>query len=296
MVKPRDQVRQRTCPRNLWKTNLFIGELIMPTNVKAEAPKLEFPAASPTCTFKQRVGLTDIEITYSRPALKERHIFGDLVAYGKVWRTGANAATKLVFSTPVKLNGHDLAAGTYALMTIPEKDKWTIIINKGNEQWGAYSYDEKADVLRFDAKSITLEKPVETFTIDFDNVRDESADLTLTWEKTKVAIKLELEYAAKLVKDIEEVMSSDAPGKPYFWAAQYFYNHNKDMKLADKWIDEAIKERDAFFTVHLKAKILERLGDKAGALATAKRSLEMSEKANDAAYIKLNEALIARLK
>ncbi|HNB24486.1 MAG TPA: DUF2911 domain-containing protein, partial [Candidatus Melainabacteria bacterium] len=106
------------------------------TAALADTAKLEFPAASPPCTLKQRVGLTDVEINYSRPGVKGREIFGSMIPYGKVWRTGANAATKLTFSTDVKLNGHEIPAGSYALVTIPDKDEWTVIINKGSDQWG----------------------------------------------------------------------------------------------------------------------------------------------------------------
>jgi hypothetical protein len=276
---------------------LIIGGTIMSTSapVQAEQANLEFPAASPTCTLKQRVGLTDIEIVYSRPGVKDRKIFGDMVPFGKVWRTGANGATKVTFSTPVKLDGHELPAGSYALMTIPGKDEWTIIVNKGSEQWGTYKYDEKSDVFRFTVKPIALAKPVETFTIDINDIKDDSSSINLEWEKTLVPIKLHIDYTAALEKQIDAVMASDDPKKPYFQAAAYYYNHNKDMKLASKWIDEALKERDAHYILFLKAEILERLGDKAAALETAKRSKELSEKANDNGYIKLNEALIARL-
>lgn len=275
---------------------LAIGGLIMTTSVQAQAPKIEFPAASPTATLKQRVGLTDVEIVYSRPSVKNREIFGAMVPYGKVWRTGANGATKLVFSTPVKLNGHEIPAGTYALMTMPGKDEWTIIINKGAEQWGAYKYDEKQDVIRFAAKPVALDKSMETFTIEFNDLRDESANLNLVWDKTLVPIKFEVEYAANLEKQIEQVMASDATGKPYFQAAAFWYNHNKDMKQALAWVDEALKEREAFYMLYLKAEIQERLGDKAAAAATAKRSMELAQQANDNGYVKLNETLIARLK
>ena len=275
---------------------LAIGGLIMTTSVNAQTPKLEFPAASPTATLKQRVGLTDVEIVYSRPSVKKREIFGAMVPYGKVWRTGANGATKLVFSTPVKLNGHEVPAGTYALMTVPGKDEWTIIVNKGAEQWGAYKYDEKQDVVRFAAKPVSLDKPLETFTIEFNDLRDESADLNLAWDRTLVPIKLEVEYATSLEKQIQQVMASDAPNKPYFQAAMFWYNHNKDMKQANAWVDEALKEREAHYIMYLKAEILERLGDKAGAAAAAKHSMELAEKSNDNGYVKLNEALLARLK
>src|SRR4029077_549934 len=130
-----------------------------------QAPRLEFPQASPTCTLKQRVGLTDIEINYSRPRAKGRPIFGGLVPYGEVWRTGANNATKIIFSTPVKLEGKDIPAGTYALFTIPGEKEWTIIINKGAAQWGAFQYDEKVDVVRFKVTPVQIPEPIETFTI-----------------------------------------------------------------------------------------------------------------------------------
>lgn len=269
--------------------------LTITSKAMAESPKIEFPAASPACTLKQRVGLTDVEIVYSRPGVKDREIFGGMVPYGKVWRTGANSATKLVFSTPVKLNGHEIPAGTYALMTVPGKDEWTIIINKGAEQWGAYKYDEKSDVVRFNVKPVALADAVETFTIDFDDIRDESSTLNLTWNKTQVPIKMEVNYVDTLSKQIEDVMASTEEKKPYFQAAMFYYNHNKDMKEAKKWVDAALAEREAHYIVYLKAEILEKLGDKTGAIAAAKRSSELAEKANDIGYVKLNEKLISRL-
>ncbi len=275
--------------------SLSCGLLFASAAFADDAPKLEFPSASPSCTLKQRVGLTDIEIAYSRPGVKDREVFGGMLPYGKVWRTGANAATKLVFSTPVKLNGNDIAAGTYALMTIPDKDEWTIIINKGSEQWGSYKYDEKSDVVRFKAKPVKLAKAVETFTIEFNDIRDESSNLNLTWDQVCVPIKLEVNYADKLTADIEKVMASDDPKKPYFQAAAFYYNRGKDLDKANKWVDAALAEREAFYIVYLKAQILEKLGDKKGALAAAKRSTELAEKANDLAYVKLNEALIKRV-
>ncbi len=186
----------------------------------AEAAKVEFPASSPACTLKQRIGLTDIEFDYSRPGVKGREIFGGLVPYGQVWRTGANSATKVVFSTPVKLNGVDVPAGTYALMTIPGQDEWTVILNKTSDQWGAYKYDEKADVARFKVTPIAMSKPIDTFTIEFNDIRDDSSYINLVWDKTVVPIKLQVDLVDKLVSQIEAEMSSDDPKKPYFQAAQ----------------------------------------------------------------------------
>jgi hypothetical protein len=261
----------------------------------AQVTKVEFPAASPACTLKQRVGLTDIEVDYSRPGVKGREIFGGLIPYGQVWRTGANQATKIIFSTPVKLNGTEIPAGTYALMTIPGKDEWTIIINKGAEQWGAYKYDEKADVARFKVTPIQLDRQIDTFTIEFDQIRDQSSLLNLVWDKTAVPIKLEVDFVDKLISQIESVMASDAKEKPYYQAALFYYNHGLDLQKAKKWVDAALAERDAHFIAYLKAEILAKLGDKEGALAAAKHSTELAQKANDASFVKLNADLISNM-
>jgi hypothetical protein len=264
----------------------------------AQAPKVDFPAPSPACTIKQRVGLTDIEIVYSRPGMKGRKIFSadGLVPYGQVWRTGANNATKITFSTPVKLNGADIPAGTYALFTIPGENEWTIIINKGAAQWGAFQYDEKVDVVRFKTTPIKLAEHIETFLIEFNEVRDESATLNLIWDDTVVPVKLEVELASKLIPQIEAVMAAEGGNKPYYQAAMFYYDHGQDLQKASKWIDAAIAQRDAHYMEYLKARILAKLGDKEGAIAAAKRSTELAIKAKDTGYVKMNEDLISSLK
>jgi Protein of unknown function (DUF2911) len=261
----------------------------------AQAPKIDFPAPSPASTLKQRIGLTDIEIVYSRPGVKGRPIFGGLVPFGEVWRTGANQATKVTFSTPVKLNGADIPAGTYGLFTIPGEKEWTIIINKGAAQWGAYRYEQTNDLVRIKATPVAIAEQAETFTIGFGNIRDESATLYLLWDKTLVPVKLEVDVAGKLVPQIEEAMAASGGQKPYFQAAMFYYDHGLDLQKARKWIDAAVAEREAFYIVHLKAKILAKLGDKEGAIAAAKRSTELAIKANDKGYVKLNQDLIASL-
>jgi hypothetical protein len=264
----------------------------------AQAPKVDFPAASPGCTLKQRVGLTDIEIVYSRPSMKGRKIFSadGLVPFGQVWRTGANNATKITFSTDVKLNGANVPAGTYALFTIPGENEWTIIINKGAAQWGAFQYDEKVDVVRFKTTPIKLAEHIETFLIEFNDIRDESANLNLIWDDTVVPINLEVEFASKLIPQIEAAMAAEGGNKPYYQAAMFYYDHGQDLQKASKWIDAAIAQRDAHYMEYLKARILAKLGDKAGAIAASKRSTELAIKAKDTGYVKLNEDLIASLK
>jgi hypothetical protein len=263
-------------------------------------PKLEFPAASPAATVIQRVGLTDIEINYSRPGVKGRQIFGGLVPYGKIWRTGANVATKIKFSTPVKLNGTEIPAGAYELFTIPNPTEWTVIIHKDTSEWGAYTYDEKNDIARIKAVPIATPSVVETFAIGFSDLRNDSVTLYLTWEKTRVPMKVEVDVASVLVPQLEAVMASDAPKKPYAQAALFYLEHNLDLNKAATWMDAALAEDpSAFFLFYQKARILAKQGNKAGAVAAAKQSIEGASKAGGAIkeeYIRLNEALISGLK
>lgn len=279
------------------------GTLLLAANLPAQpaAPKVDFPAASPACTIKQRVGLTDVEVTYSRPGIKDRQIFGGLVPYGKVWRTGANSATKITFSTPVKLNGNDIPAGSYELFTIPGQDEWTIIINKAKGQWGAYQYNEKDDLVRFKVNPIQLAEKIETFTIEFNEIRDESAVLNLAWDHTVVPISIEIELTNKLIPQIEAAMAS--PDKKsagfYFQAATFYYNHGRDLHKALDWVNAGLADNPqiAFELFHLKAQILAKQGDKEGAIAAAKKSSELAVKFEgpDSPFVKMNQDIISSL-
>jgi hypothetical protein len=288
-------------PKMLRSLVVAMSGLTLALGLQAQTPAVNFPAASPACTIKQRVGLTDIEIVYSRPGVKNRTIFGGIVPYGQVWRTGANQATKVTFSTPVKLEGTDIPAGTYALFTIPGEKEWTVIINKGAAQWGAFQYNEKDDVVRFKVTPVTLAETVETFTIEFNRIRDESAVLNLVWEKTVVPISLEVDVTSKLVPQIEAAMAS--PDKKqdgfYFQAATFYYNHDLDLKKALDWVNAGLADnsRISYEMLHLKAQILAKQGDKAGAIAAAKQSSELAIKAEGpgSSFVKMNQDLISSL-
>lgn len=263
------------------------------------APKLDFPQASPQGSVSQRIGLTDVQVTYHRPGAKGRVVYGSLVPYDHVWRTGANEATKVSFSTAVKLNGADVPAGTYELFTIPGKDEWTVIIHKNMSQWGAYTYDAKNDVARVKAKPVALTNGVETLSISFNDLRDESATLNIAWEKVRVPVTLTVDVKSVLVPQIEAVMASGGAKLPYFAAAMYYFENNIDLAKALAWMDAGLAANpEAFYMVYRKALIQEKTGDKAGALASAKLSIEGANKAGGAVkeeYIGLNEALIKRL-
>ena len=265
----------------------------------AGPPRLAFPAPSPTSTLKQRVGITDIEIVYARPGLKGRVMIGKIEPYGEVWRTGANNATTITFSTAVKLGGKDVPAGKYALFTIPNENEWTIIINKGAAQWGAFTYDQGADLVRFNVKPVKLNDSVETFEIGINDVRDESATINLSWDKVRVPFKVELNTVPDLVAQIEAAMAG--PGnKPYGAAAGFYLEHNLDLKKALEWAEAAVAAGANQTSVLLKARILAKMGNKEAAIAAARQSLEMAQKSTNVGirkeYTKLNQNLIDSLK
>lgn len=286
----------------IFATGLFAQAPSAPAPTPAPAPRppgIQFPAPSPTATIKQRIGWTDVEIVYARPGAKGRVMLGKVEPYGKVWRTGANNATTLTFSTAVKLGGKDIPAGKYALFTIPTENDWTVIINKGAAQWGAFTYDEGADLVRFTVTPVKLTEPVETFEIGINDIRDDSATINLSWEKVRVPIKLELDLVGPIVTQIDAAMAGSGT-KPYTQAAGFYLEHNRDLKQALQWADAAIAAGANQTNVHLKAKILAKLGEKEAAIATAKQSIELAMKSNNAGirteYTKLNENLIASLK
>jgi hypothetical protein len=267
--------------------------------LQAQTPAVDFPKASPAASIKEQVGLASLAIDYSRPSAKGRKIFGGLVPFGEVWRTGANEATKITFGAEVTFGGQLVPAGTYGLFTIPEEKEWTVILNKVSGQWGAYSYDAKNDQLRIKVAAMRLPEPVETFLITVADMKDDGANLTLAWESTRVSVKLHSEVAKVLVPQIEAAMKADGK-KPYFPSAMFYYEHGLDLKQALVWMDEALKEQpDAVWMVYRKGLIQAKAGDKAGALASAKQALALADKAGGASgaeYKHLSETLIASLK
>jgi len=266
----------------------------------AQNATIDFPAASPAATIRQRIGLTDFEITYSRPGVKGREIFGRLESYGAVWRTGANAATKITFDTPIKFGGQEVAAGTYALFTIPGEEAWTVILNSVADQWGAFTYDESKDVLRVSAQPRVLAEPVESLLIWFNDLRDESATLNISWENVSVAVPIQLDVASKIVPQIEAVMASGRPQREnvYFQAAGFYYDHDLDLRKAARWIDQALRlNPTAFWMLHLKAKIHAKLGNNDIARQAAEQSTQYAllEEGPTSGYKVSNDALIAEL-
>ncbi|MGV3545715.1 MAG: DUF2911 domain-containing protein [Pedobacter sp.] len=260
-----------------------------------QAQGLKMPQASTTQTVSQAFGLGKIDLTYARPSMKGRKIFGALEPFDKVWRTGANSATVIKFSDAVKVEGKDLPAGEYALFTIPGKTEWTIIFNKGTKEWGSYTYSEANDVLRVKVKPTTLKDKVETFTIQFANISDTAADLQLSWENTLVNVKLTTSVDEHVMASIAEAMKGEK--KPYFQAAQYYYTNGKDLKTALEWMNEAEKQMtDAPWVKLWKARVQLKMGDKVGAAKTAKEGLDIATRIKNEEYVRMNTQLIEQTK
>jgi hypothetical protein len=277
-----------------WETTVYS------VGIRQPAPHIDFPAASSAAVIKQRIGLTDVEVDYSRPNLKGRVMIGGIDPYGEVWRTGANSATRISFSTPVTFGGSPVDAGTYELFSIPGKDEWTVILQKPMHQWGAYTYDQKNDVLRVTSKTTLHTEPVESFTIGFGDVTEESATFYLVWGQVRVPVQIKVDVVDAVVPQIKAAM--EGPGrKPYLNSALFYLDHNLDLKQAADWVDAAIAENpdELFFYYYQKARIHAAMGDKAGAEAAARKSMELAAKDTTPAngeYQRLNEAVIAGLK
>lgn len=260
----------------------------------ANAQQLRTPAPSPTQTVKQDFGISSVELIYSRPGMKGRKIYGDLVPFGAVWRTGANSATRLKFADDVTIGGQALKAGEYALFTIPNQNEWEVIINKGSANWGT-DYKQADDILRVKVKPERLTSPVETFTMQFDNIKPNSLDLAIMWENTVVRVPITTDIDSKVMAQIESAMFKD--NRPYFAAAMYYVDTNRDLNQAVSWFDKAIEQNpNAFWVYYQKANALAKQGKKAEALATSQKSMQLATEQKNNDYVELNRKLQATLK
>lgn len=253
------------------------------------------PAPSPTQTVKQDFGVGSIELIYSRPSMKDRKIFGDLVPYNKLWRTGANAATRLSFSEAVEIGGKKIDTGTYVLYTIPGIYNWEIILNKGLDNWGTDGYKETQDIVRFKIEPMKMKKKLETFTIEFSDVKPETCSLDIKWEKTSVSIPLMANFKDKVRMQLDAAMKTDK--QPYWQAAQFYNEYDKNLSMALDNVTKAIAEnKEAFWMWIYKAKIQKDMGDMAGAMESSKKSMELAAAAKNDDYVKMNKDLQKTLK
>ncbi|HTF27928.1 MAG TPA: DUF2911 domain-containing protein [Flavitalea sp.] len=268
---------------------------LLPFAIQAQAQALKTPAPSPTQTIKQDVGLGTIELSYSRPSVKGRKIFGDMEKYGLVWRTGANNATTLNLSDEVTIGGTKIPAGKYGLLSIPDPKEWTFIITKQLDVTSAGAYKQDQDLVRVKVKTEKAPMKVETLTMQFGNLKNNGCDLMLMWEDVSLKLPITTDVDSKVMSQIEENMKTDKPA--YFQAALYYLENNKDINKAVEWINKAAAAQpDAFWVIHQQANILAKANKKTEAIAAATKSLALAKAAKNDSYIIQNEKLLAKLK
>ncbi|MCL6296098.1 DUF2911 domain-containing protein [Jejuia spongiicola] len=275
------------------KLLLILMAFTMAYSVNAQ---VETPQPSPFTKIEQKVGLTDVTLEYSRPNMRDRTIFGDLVPYDKLWRTGANANTKITFSDDVVINGTTLKAGEYAIFAKPGKTSWEVIFYSDASNWGTpRNWDDTKVAVKTTAKVYEMPMKIETFTIGFDDLSNSSAVIGMIWENVYVGVKFEVPTDEAVVASIKKAMNG--PGaNDYFSAAVYYLQEGKDIAKAKKWIDKAVdmtKDKPRFWYLRQQSLIHAKAGDKAGAVKAAKASLAGAEKAGNADYVKMNKESLA---
>lgn len=273
----------------------YLLTLALAGSMAVSAQNITFPQPSPSASFSQNFATSKVEVSYSRPSAKGRKVFGDLVPFGKVWRTGANGATTISFGEDVQINGADVKAGKYGLLSIPGESEWTIIISKDVNVTSESAYKQENDVTRFVVKPAKLPYTVETFTIEMNNLKNTEATVELKWENTSVSFLVTANFDAKLSKQIEETMAKDS--RPYSQAATYYLENGKDLNKALEWIDKAIASYPkAYWNLYTKARIQNALKDYNGAMASSTESWTLAKESGDGSYVKNNEKLQAEIK
>jgi len=242
----------------------------------------ELPKVSPSATVEQRIGLTDIKITYSRPSVKGRVIWGELVPYDEVWRVGANRSTLITFSDDVKVEGQSLKAGTYSFFVTPTKTDWKVMFNSATDGWGAYQYKKDNDVLTL---SIQPNNGMmqESMSFNFDKLTKNAGSLFLNWEKISLELKIEVEVDKKawvnIDKAIAEAKTDENKANVYRSAAEYTVSANKKLDEGLKWINKSIKAKESWYSYWVKADVQHAKGDNTDAIKSAKKAMELGEKA-----------------
>lgn len=249
------------------------------------------PQSSPKSDVEQMVGLTNVEVVYARPSKKGRLVYGELVPYGKIWRTGANENTIVTFSDDVVIDGKTLPKGSYALYTVPKADAWELIFYKDTKNWGLPAqWDDNQVVLRTKVTPVNLTKEVEFFSIAVNPLDDNNGELVLQWERTAVPLKFAVPTHQKAMSSIETSLNESAKPSDYYAAGQYLYTSGGDLNLALEYIDKCIAMQDEtpYYILRQKSLIQAKLGHKKEAIETAKMSLDGAQKAKNDDYIKLN--------
>ena len=265
----------------------------------AAQAQISTPAASPTSTITQRVGLTDVTITYSRPGVKGRSIYGTLLPYGQRWRTGANATTKIKFSDDVTVEGKKVAAGEYGIYSVPGRDSWTIVLSKDIKRGADVAgFKDEDDVAKFMVKPYRLGTKQETFTMNFVDLTPATANVDMQWESVGVKFGIKTDVDTKVMAQInDKVINNATPSAGDLAAAAVYYiDNNKDNKQALTWLKKANATDPKFWNLHTQAKLELKMKDKKAALASAEQSKKLAAEAKNTEYVKMNDALIAEAK
>ncbi|HLT32413.1 MAG TPA: DUF2911 domain-containing protein [Aquaticitalea sp.] len=271
------------------KIMLCLAIMAMTFSVTAQ---IQTPAPSPFSKVEQKVGLTDVTLEYSRPNMRGRTIFGDLVPYGEVWRTGANARTKITFSDDVMIDGKTLKAGTYAIFTKPSEKSWEIYFYTEHDGGGTpETWDESKVAAKVTSEVYPMPMKIETFTMTFDDLTNSSATLGILWSDVYAGVKFDVPTDKMVTASIEKAMKG--PGaNDYYSAAVYYLQEGKDINQAKTWIDKAVSlagDKTPFWQLRQQSLIYAKAGDKKGAITVAKKSLAAAEAAGNADYVKMNK-------
>ena len=244
--------------------------------------QIKTPQPSPTTTIVQKIGISNVIIDYSRPGVKKREIFGGLVPFNKIWRTGANKATKITFEENCIFGGAKVKKGSYSLFTIPGEEEWTVLLNRETELWGAGDYNEENEVLRIAVEPEETKDFTESFTIDFGNFKSFSAILSIKWANTLINVEIESMSAKKVQNEFLELLTKGPSANDYYNGAKFFADNTSEYEMALEWIDVAIKKRpEAFWMMYHKARILNKLGKNKEAVLTAEETISIASEAKD---------------
>ena len=260
--------------------------------------QINTPRTSPASELSQMVGLTEIEVQYSRPSKRGRVIFGGVVPFGKIWRTGADNCTKINFSTDVIIDGKTISSGMYSIFSIPNKESWDVIFYSDTDLWGVpKNWDENKIVFqsKFDTNKIEKNNIIESFTISFNSLSNNDVDMKISWDDTSVSLNIDVPTRKIVDKSVKDVMNGSPTSSDYYAAAVYYRQENIKLDIALKWINKAMEmfENPRFYQLRQQSLIMAANNQFSDAIKVAKKSLELSVKADNKDYIKMNNDSIS---
>ena len=271
------------------KKNLLA--LLLVGAVAMVSAQVKTPQPSPVASVKQAIGLSEVVVEYSRPSANDRKVFGNLVPMNQLWRTGANGSTDITFGQEAQFNGVKVPAGKYALYTMPSGGEWEVVLYKDTEQWGApKQLDDKLIVAKTKVKTLKNPLFIETFSIDFNDLKTDQANLIMSWENTMVKVPIVMDSKKQVLESINSTLSTkEAKASDYHQAASYYLQEKMDLKKALEYATKANEmQPDVFYMLKLKSEIEAANGMKKEAIATAAQSLALAKKAGNDDYVKMN--------